>query len=90
MLGQVDVEIGHPSGLFRIEAERSGPSRCSSVDQDLLGGVVHRMTDHERPSPCLTGLIRGIGIDFPGRLLNRPAHEVDVRRGITELSHHEL
>ncbi len=90
VLGQVDVEIGDSSGLFRIEAEGSRPSRCGGVDQDLLGGMMHRVTDHEGASLCLAGPILGIGIDLTGRLLNRPAHEIDVRRGIAEFGDHEL
>ena len=90
MLGQVDVEISHSSGLFRIETEGPRPARCSGVDQDLLGGMVHGVTDHERAPLGLAGPILGIGIDLPGRLLNGPAHEIDVRRGIADFSDDEL
>ncbi len=90
VLGQVDVEIGDPSGLFRIEAEGSRPSRCSGVDQYLLDGMMHCVTDHERPSFCLAGPVLRIGIDLHGRLLNRPAHEIDVRHGVAEFSHGEF
>ena len=40
--------------------------------------MVHRVTDHERAPLGLAGPIFGIGIDLPGRLLNDPAHAIDV------------
>jgi hypothetical protein len=90
MLGQVHVEIGHSPGLFGIETEGPRPTGGSGVDKDLLRGVVHRVTDHQRASLRLAGEVHGIGVDLSGRLLQCAVHEVDVGRGVAEFHHHEL
>ncbi len=85
VLSQIHVEIGRSSGLLWIEAQRPRAARRGGVRKNLLRGVVHGVTNDKGPSFRRPGSVVGIGIDLPRRLLDRPAHQIDVGDGMSEL-----
>ena len=90
VLSQIHVEIGRSSGLLGIEAQGPRAARRGGVGKNLLRCVVHGVTNDKGPSFRCAGCVVGIGIDLPRRLLDRPAHEIDVRDGMSELDEDKL
>jgi hypothetical protein len=90
VLGQIHVEIGRSLGLLRIEAQGPRSPRRGRVHKNLLRCVVHRVTNDKSSSLRRARTVIGVCIDVMRRLLNRPAHEIDVGDGMSELDCDEL
>jgi len=87
VLRQVHVEISSSSGLLAVVAQRPRAPGRGRVHKDLLCGVMDRMANHQGTPLRLARTIARVGIDLPGRLLDRPAHEIDMRHRVSELDH---
>jgi hypothetical protein len=87
VLRQVHVEISGSSGLLAVVAQRQRAPGCGRMHKDLLCGVMDRMADHQRTPLRLARTIERVGIDLPGRLVDHPAHQIDMRRRVTEFDH---
>ena len=84
VLGQIHVEIGGSLGLLRIEDRgRSSPGR-GGVHQNLLRCVVHGVTNHKGSSLRRARTVVRVVIDLFRRLLDHPAHEIDVGDGMSK------
>src|ERR1700733_15795621 len=90
VLGHVHVKIGRSSGLFRVVTDRASSSGCGRVHQHLLRCMVHGVTDHEGSSSGGTRTILGVVINLVGRLLDHPAHEIDLGYSMSKFGRHEL
>ena len=86
VLGQIHVQISHPSGLFCMEAEGASSPRRRGVHQDLLCGVMYGVTNDEGPSLRIACTVPGIVINLPSCRIDCSAHQVDMSDRMSDLS----
>ena len=85
VLSEIHIQIGHPLGLFRIEAEGPSSPGRRGMHQNLLCCVVHRVTNDKGPSLRIARTVAGIVINLPCCRIDCPAHEINVGDRMSEL-----